>query len=280
MSNTITVDRIINGTKVSDGDGVQLTRYIGTAEIDNLDPFLLLDVFESYQAEDYIGGFPSHPHRGFETVTYMLAGKMRHEDSIGTSGIIEAGGVQWMRAGSGIIHSEMPEQEDGLLSGIQLWINLPASHKYDEPSYQEVPEHQIPDEIRQAGSSLKVIAGTTKHHTQGAIDNLLTEPVYWDVHLEQGVDFSDQIPEQHHAFIYLIQGKLNIAGTVVSDGQLALLSNGTELELQAETDSRFLLLAAKPLNEPIARGGPFVMNTKEEIAQAHLDYSNGVLIHV
>jgi len=271
------IEKIITGEKASDGDGVQLTRIIPSLESDMIDPFLLMDAFGSDKPQDYIGGFPPHPHRGFETVTYMLAGKMRHKDSMGNEGIIEAGGVQWMRAGKGIIHSEMPEQEEGLLSGFQLWVNLPASHKMDDPNYQEVGIDDIPEETRGDACHLKVIAGRTNQGTQGAISNDLVDPIFWDIHLSSGSTFIDKTPEGHNAFIYVIEGELKIADSIKSviSKQLAILTNGNSIEIKARSKSRFLLIAGKPLNEPIARGGPFVMNTREEVQQAFKDYESG-----
>ena len=271
------IEKIITGIKASDGDGVQLTRIIASPELDMLDPFLLMDAFGSDEPLDYIGGFPSHPHRGFETVTYMLAGKMRHKDSVGNEGVIEAGCVQWMRAGKGIIHSEMPEQEEGLLSGFQLWVNLPASHKMVDPEYQEVEFNDIPEETRGDACHLKVIAGRTNQGTQGAINNDLVDPIYWDIHLASNSTFSDEIPEGHNAFIYVIEGELTVVGENIKSKQLAILTKGGSIEIEAKSASRFLLIAGKPLNEPVARGGPFVMNTREEIQQAFSDYKLGRL---
>lgn len=271
------IEKIITGVKSSDGDGVQLTRIIASPELDMLDPFLLMDAFGSDKPQDYIGGFPPHPHRGFETVTYMLAGKMRHKDSVGNSGVIEAGGVQWMRAGKGIIHSEMPEQEEGLLSGFQLWVNLPASHKMDNPDYQEVIADDIPEETRGDASYLKVIAGRTSQGTQGAITNDLVDPIYWDIHRGSGSTFIDEIPEGHNAFIYVIEGELTVADSreKIIPKQLAILTKGNSVEIEAKSSSRFLLIAGKPINEPVVRGGPFVMNTRKEIQQAFADYEAG-----
>jgi len=274
------IEKIITGIKASDGDGVQLTRIIASPELDMLDPFLLMDAFGSDKSQDYIGGFPPHPHRGFETVTYMLAGKMRHKDSVGNSGVIETGGMQWMSAGKGIIHSEMPEQEKGLLAGLQLWVNLPASHKMDEPKYQEVGADDIPEEVRGNTCFLKVIAGKTKNGTQGAIHNDWVDPIYWDIKLSSGARFNDEIPQGHNAFIYVIEGELQVEGSKVIQKQLAILSNSgdeNEVEIEATSLSRFLLIAGKPLNEPVARGGPFVMNTRQEIQQAFADYESGQL---
>ncbi len=277
MKKNRTITQILSGTKASDGDGVQLTRIIGSSELTMLDPFLLLDAFSSDKPQDYLGGFPPHPHRGFETVTYMLAGKMRHRDNAGNAGVIEAGGVQWMRAGKGIIHSEMPEQEQGLLAGFQLWVNLPATHKMDEPQYQEYPKDKIPEEIRDDSCRLKVIAGITQQGTQGIVKNEVVDPIYWDISLRKNTTFSEVIPDTHNAFIYLIEGNLSVEETMLEERQLAVLSHGEKLEqvaLVAHSDCRLLLIAGKPINEPVARGGPFVMNTQEEIKQAFADFQD------
>ncbi|MCK5901780.1 MAG: pirin family protein [Cocleimonas sp.] len=272
-----TIKKIITGEKTSDGKGVQLTRLIGSSALDMLDPFLLMDAFGSDKPQDYIGGFPPHPHRGFETVTYLFAGKMRHKDSVGNSGIIETGGVQWMRAGKGIIHSEMPEQEEGVLFGVQLWVNLPTTHKMSEPHYQEVNKTGIPKEIRGGDCFLKVIAGKTKNGTQGAMSHDLIDPLYWDIHFSQHATFSDKIPAGHNAFIYVIEGEITVYGESVTKNQLAVLSDGHHIEIKSASSARFLLIAGKPLNEPVSRSGPFVMNTDEEIQQAFADYESGKL---
>jgi len=279
MTSTREVKQIFNGMPASDGDGVQLTRIIGSPYLNTLDPFLLFDAFGSDKPQDYIGGFPPHPHRGFETVTYMLAGKMRHQDSAGNSGVIESGGVQWMTAGRGIIHSEMPEQEQGLLAGFQLWVNLPAAHKMNAPQYQEKPRTEIPQENRGNGVSLKVIAGKTRLDTRGIIDNTFVDPIYWDVKLDNSSQFEDAIPSGHNAFVYLIEGSVVIgdSDSVVTAGKIAVLDEGDRVNITAAADSRFLLVAGKPLNEPISRAGPFVMNTRAEINQAFADYQAGTL---
>ena len=271
--------KIIKGKQISDGDGVQLTRIIGIEELDMLDPFLLMDAFGSDKPQDYIGGFPPHPHRGFETVTYMLAGKMKHQDSAGNAGIIEAGDVQWMRAGKGVIHSEMPQQEQGLLSGIQLWVNLPAAHKMDDPEYQEVMQDQIPVHPRSETCRIKVIAGTTKEGIQGPVKSNFVEAIFWDINLTHGAQFIDAIPPGHNAFIYVIDGSLNFAeqGLPLLKHELGVLDMGKEIKITALSDSRFLLIAGKPINQPVARGGPFVMNTQDEIKQAFSDYQTGRL---
>lgn len=275
------VSRIIEGVPTTDGAGVELTRVIGSPELNRLDPFLLLDRFRSDQPQDYIAGFPPHPHRGFETVTYLLAGRMRHQDNAGHEGVIESGGVQWMTAGRGIVHSEMPEQEDGLLSGFQLWVNLPAKHKMDAPAYQEHAASGIPTESRDDGVMVRVIAGETHTGTRGPIQQPLTDPVYFDITLPAHAGFKELISPDHNAFVYLVDGSAQlprIDGTKASlkSDQLAVLTHGEQFEITAEDlGARLLLVAGKPLNEPVARGGPFVMNTKAEIQQAFDDYSAG-----
>jgi len=278
MNKLRTVKQIVNGLPASDGDGVQLTRIIGSPYLDRLDPFLLLDAFGSDKPQDYIGGFPSHPHRGFQTVTYMLAGKMRHKDSAGNEGVIEAGGVQWMTAGKGIIHSEMPEQEQGLLAGFQLWVNLPAANKMTDPKYQEKSADEIATETRSEAISLKVVAGKTAKGTEGVIKDLTTEPIYWDISHHQSSVFEDSITPGHNAFIYVIDGEISVAGAQkLSRGQLAVLENGDSISISSTDKSRYLLVAGKPINEPVERAGPFVMNTRQEINQAFSDYQSGRL---
>ena len=276
-------DCVIKGMPATDGAGVELTRVIGQPALPMLDPFLLLDAFRSDKPEDYIAGFPAHPHRGFETVTYLLNGRMRHKDNAGHEGVIEAGGIQWMTAGKGIVHSEMPEQEDGLLEGFQLWVNLPASHKMDEPFYQEYPASQLPVESRQGGVRVKVIAGVTSQGTAGPVIQPLTEPLYLDVRIPAGEKFAEALPESHNAFVYVINGPVGMTHetgqmTLLAKGDLGVPGAGQFVRLAAENkDARCLLIAGKPLNEPVARGGPFVMNTREEIQQAFEDYKSGRL---
>ena len=265
------------GTPTTDGDGVKLTRVIGSQELDMLDPFLLLDFFESDQPQDYIGGFPSHPHRGFEAVSYLLAGRIRHKDSAGNEGVIEAGGVQWMTAGSGIIHSEIPEQVNGLLMGFQLWVNLPARAKMSEPAYQEFPPSETPLEVRSDGTEIRVIAGTTNEGTVGVVMNAFVHPTYLDVSLPAGLSFEQSVSERDNTFLFVIEGELNVGkqGTSLGRKMLGILGAGDRVRVQATAEStRFLLVSAQPLNEPVARGGPFVMNTKEEIMQAFDDYKH------
>ncbi len=278
--NTRKAQQVIIGQATTDGAGVDLVRVIGQPALMDLDPFLLLDAFRSDDPNDYIAGFPPHPHRGFETVTYLLNGRMRHKDNIGNEGVIEPGGIQWMTAGSGIVHSEMPEQQDGLLEGFQLWINLPSAHKMDRPAYQEHDATSIPTETRE-GATLKVISGVTSQGTTGPVSQPLTDPVYLDITLQPDTEFNETLTADHNAFVYVINGQLVLEDT---DGdqvdlgcdQLAVLSKGDTVALRSgDQASRFLLVAGKPLNEPVARGGPFVMNTAAEVRQAFSDYQRG-----
>ena len=264
------------GQQAMDGDGVRLTRVIGTHALNMLDPFLLLDAFESDQPQDYIGGFPNHPHRGFETVTYLLAGRMRHKDNAGHEGVIEPGGVQWMTAGRGIVHSEMPEQQNGLLMGFQLWVNLPRSAKMRRPAYQEFPASRIPIEQWESGTRVRVIAGRTDRGTEGPVENYYVDPTYMDVELQAGDEFVQRLPEEHNAFIYVVEGAVEVGKqkSAVNQRTLAVLSEGERVRIGAGETSRFLLVAGRPLKEPVARGGPFVMNSKAEVLQAFEDFRN------
>lgn len=267
-----------SGIETSDGDGVNLRRMVGTPEVGMVDPLLLLDAFGSDEPSDYIGGFPDHPHRGFETVTYLLAGRMRHKDNAGHEGVIEPGGVQWMTAGRGIVHSEMPEQEDGLLQGFQLWINLPANKKMTAPAYQEFPASKIPVERIEAGGQIKVIAGRTDQGTIGPVRNIATNPIYFDVTLEPGSAFSQRVAADHNGFIYVIEGAARFGGDVaiVPERTLGVLGGGDHVKVTAANAGvRFLLITAERINEPVAWGGPFVMNTQEEIRKAFDDYRKG-----
>jgi redox-sensitive bicupin YhaK (pirin superfamily) len=241
-----------------------------------LDPFLMLDAFRNDKPEDYIGGFPDHPHRGFETVTYMIAGRMRHHDSAGNQGLLGPGGVQWMTAGSGLIHSELPEQDAGLMEGFQLWLNLPGRNKMIKPSYRDIPTEAIPEFTTSDGIRVRVIAGVS-HGVAGAVHRPDTEPLFLDVHLPAGARFIQPIDPAHNAFTYTYRGNVTIAGTAVPDKNMAILANGVAMELVVETrdDSRFLIIAGHPLKEPIVQHGPFVMNTSEEIQQTLRDYRDG-----
>ncbi len=275
------VSRVIRGIAASDGAGVRLTRVIGQAALPQLDPFLMLDAFRSDQPDDYLAGFPPHPHRGFAAVTYLIAGRMRHEDSAGHAGVIEPGGVQWMTAGRGIVHSEMPEQTQGLLEGFQLWVNLPAAHKMDMPSYQEYPATAIPRERRDGGVTVRVIAGESMHGTVGPVDASLTDTRYLDVELPAGQALRETLPPRHNAFVYVIDGEIiasDAEGAPIrlSRDDLGVLAQGDGVSFGAGAQgARVLLIAGRPLNEPVARGGPFVMNTKAEVRQAFEDYEAG-----
>lgn len=277
-----TVVRTFEGVRTSDGAGVALTRVIGSQALDMLDPFLLLDEFRSDRPDDYIAGFPDHPHRGFETVTYLLAGKMRHQDNQGHAGVIEAGGVQWMTAGRGIVHSEMPEQEDGLLWGFQLWVNLPARQKGVAPGYQEFPSAAIPTEDRDAGVAIRVIAGSTSGGVSGPVIGVATEPLYLDVSVDAGATLREPVAPSHNAFVYAFEGRVVVRGgrsaadATVAAGALAVLGPGARVEIVGDgPHNRFLLIAGKQLREPVARAGPFVMNTRQEVMDAFQDYREG-----
>lgn len=270
------VTHITEGMPTSDGAGVKLTRYIGTPELNQLDPFLMLDFFESDNPDDYIAGFPPHPHRGFETVTYLLNGRMRHKDNQGNEGVVQPGGVQWMTAGKGVIHSEMPEQENGLLQGFQLWINLPSHAKMSDPQYQDYPPEALPLEQKDNGTQIRVITGTTEKGTVGPVKTPYINAVYFDVNLAAHSDFQQPLEHDSQGFIFVIQGQLAIGDSakIVKERQLAVFSKGDLLTLHANKDSRFLLVAGNPIKEPIARSGPFVMNTQAELKQAFDDYRN------
>ncbi|MDN3398900.1 pirin family protein [Psychrobacter sp. APC 3426] len=272
-----TILQQLPGMPTSDGAGVKLTRIIGTPQLDMLDPFLMLDCFESDDADDYVAGFPTHPHRGFETVTYLLNGRMRHKDNAGNEGVIEPGGVQWMTAAKGILHSEMPEQEEGLLKGFQLWVNLPAKAKMGEPEYQEFPPESTPLEHRENGTEIRVIAGETNQGTVGPVINQYTYPTYMDVSLPANTGFEQSLAIDHNAFIYVIEGEVAVQNVEkVSAKNLAILSKGDTVSVTSgDKGARFLLIAGKPLNESVARMGPFVMNTQAEIRQAVEDFHSG-----
>jgi redox-sensitive bicupin YhaK (pirin superfamily) len=273
------IERLVTGQRTSDGAGVKLTRVLSNDLHQRLDPFLMLDAFGSDQADDYIAGFPDHPHRGFETVTYMIAGRMRHRDSAGNEGLLENGGVQWMTAGRGVIHSELPEQEEGLMEGFQLWLNLPSTRKMQAPWYRDFKAPELPRYRSAQGAEVTVIAGQSQG-TAGAVQREGTEPLYLDIHLPAGAQFEHLLPESHNAFIYVYRGQVHLDGQAVPIQKMAILANepGCDgVRLQAGPDSRLLLLAGRPLREPIVQYGPFVMNTKQEIYQAVTDYQSGQL---
>jgi quercetin 2,3-dioxygenase len=277
------IERTVRGQPTSDGDGVKLTRVLTQPLQRRLDPFLMLDHFGSDAASDYIGGFPSHPHRGFETVTIMLEGRMRHQDSVGNVGLLEPGSVQWMTAGRGIIHSEMPEQQAGRMSGFQLWVNLAAKDKMCAPMYRDVPPAEVPEFKLASGVKVRVIAGSS-HGVAGAVTRPTTEPLVLDITMAPGAVFHQPIPATHNAFIYVFGGAVDVGnsdGGRVETDRMAILSSDAAadgLTLTAgSTAARVLLVAGHPLNEPIAQHGPFVMNTVEELHQAVADFQRGAL---
>lgn len=271
------VERLVTGQPTSDGAGVKLTRVLTQPLQRRLDPFLMLDAFGTDNPQDYIGGFPDHPHRGFETVTYMIAGRMRHRDSAGHEGLLQNGGVQWMTAGRGVIHSELPEQENGRMEGFQLWLNLPAKDKLRDPWYRDIQSADVPAFTTSSGARVRVIAGRS-HGIDGAVQRATTEPLYVDVELPAEAEFVQSLPPSHNAFVYVYRGDVTIGGTHVPAQRMAILANDAGSDgvvLRAGQASRVLLIAGKPLGEPIAQHGPFVMNTTEEIYQAVRDYQSG-----
>lgn len=275
MAQARSVQQIVPAVSQSEGAGVRLNRAIGGHALDNLDPFLLLDNFQTDRPEDYLAGFPDHPHRGFETVTYMIQGRMRHRDNKGNEGLLRAGSVQWMTAGRGIVHSEMPEQEDGLMSGFQLWVNLPAADKMCDPRYQDIDPEDVPEVARDGGVAIRVIAGTLDGVT-GPISGIATDPSYVDVTLPFGSTTTLPITEGHNAFVYVFQGSIAAGETEIMAGNLAVLSAGDQVDLAATGDGgRLILVAGRPIGEPIARYGPFVMNTREQLIQAVEDFNAG-----
>ena len=272
-----TVEQLIAGQPTSDGAGVKLTRVLTQPLQRRLDPFLMLDAFGTDNPQDYIGGFPDHPHRGFETVTYMIAGRLRHRDSAGHEGLLSNGGVQWMTAGRGVIHSELPEQEDGRMEGFQLWLNLAAADKMRAPWYRDIRSDQIPGFTTAGGVAVRAIAGRS-HGIDGAMQRDVTEPLYLDLEMPAGASFAQALPPSFNAFVYVYRGALRIAGTDVPVQRMAILASGAQSDgvvLEALVPARALLIAGKPLGEPIAQYGPFVMNTNDEIRQAVRDYQSG-----
>jgi redox-sensitive bicupin YhaK (pirin superfamily) len=277
------VERLVQGQDTQDGAGVRLTRVLSHELQQRLDPYLMLDAFGSDNPGDYIAGFPDHPHRGFETVTYMIAGRMRHKDSGGHEGLLQNGGVQWMTAGRGLTHSEMPEQEQGVMEGFQLWLNLPAKNKLCEPWYRDIQSEEIPEVTTANGVLVRVIAGHS-NGTNGAIQREHTEPLYLDLHFPDtdSAVFEQSLPSLHNAFVYVYRGSLDVmqenTATAVPIKRMAVLTNhGDGLVLRAQANTRAILIAGKPLNEPIAQYGPFVMNTREELLQAVEDFRAGLM---
>lgn len=274
------VEQVLHGNATSDGAGVSLTRYLHGARLQQrLDPFLMLDAFGSDDPDQYIAGFPDHPHRGFETITYMLEGRMLHRDSAGNEGLLDSGGVQWMCAGKGVIHSEMPQQVEGRMEGFQLWLNLPAADKLCPPWYQDIPGNSLPVHATPDGNRIAVLAGQARGLT-GAIQRPATEPLYLDVRQGAGSILVHDIPASHNAFIQLYRGSIRICDQQLAAPCMVILDNPKDSEgvrIMASADSRYLVVAGKPLNEPIEQYGPFVMNTKDEIYQAIQDFRQGKL---
>ena len=276
------VELLVRGQDTQDGAGVRLTRVLSHELQERLDPFLMLDAFGSDKPDEYIAGFPNHPHRGFETVTYMIAGRMRHRDSGGHEGLLQNGGVQWMTTGRGLVHSEMPEQEEGVMEGFQLWLNLPSFNKLCEPSYRDIQSQDIPEVTLPSGVHLRVIAGEAQG-VQGAVQREHTEPLYLDIHFpDHGPALLEQpIAATHHAFLYVYRGELDVVQgdqhTTVPVKRMAVLTAGDGVVLQGTPNTKAILIAGKPLNEPIAQYGPFVMNTREELMQAVNDFRAGLM---
>lgn len=273
------IERLIVGRPTSDGAGVKLTRVLTQDLQRRLDPFLMLDAFGSENPDDYIAGFPNHPHRGFETVTYMIAGRMLHRDSAGHEGLLQNGDVQWMTAGSGLIHSEIPQQEAGVMEGFQLWLNLPARDKMNPPWYRDIAQAELPRFTTPEGVAVTVIAGES-HGVTGAVTREATAPTYLDLHLPAGTRFEQALPASHNAFVYVYRGAVSLGGQAVPVQRMAILANepGADgVRIEASEDARVLLIAGQPLGEPIAQYGPFVMNTEAEIYQAIQDFRSGKL---
>lgn len=277
------VEHLVRGQDTQDGAGVRLTRVLSHELQERLDPFLMLDAFGSDKPDEYIAGFPDHPHRGFETVTYMIAGRMRHRDSGGHEGLLQNGGVQWMTTGRGLVHSEMPEQEEGVMEGFQLWLNLPSFNKLCEPSYRDIQSQDIPEITLPSGVHVRVIAGQAQG-VQGAVQREHTEPLYLDVHFptQDSATFEQLIPATHNAFLYVYRGELAVMhegqATAVPVKRMAVLSNvGDGVILKGNAKTKAILIAGKPLREPIAQYGPFVMNTREELMQAVNDFRAGLM---
>lgn len=277
------VSKIVTAQEALEGAGVRIRRALGSPALDYLDPFLLLDEFKSDESSDYIAGFPDHPHRGFETVTYMLAGAMRHEDHKGNRGELGPGSVQWMTAGRGIIHSEMPMQQDGLMWGFQLWVNLPAKNKMTEPRYQDIAADRIPTVETASGARVRVVAGDVEG-TAGPVEGIATAPVYVDIEVPENTEYVLSVPREHNGFVYVFEGEGVVGTKALTPGQLGVLAPGDDADSDSvrlatkEHSMRALLIAATPLDEPMVRSGPFVMNTREEIHQAFDDYKRGTFL--
>lgn len=273
------IEHLYAGVDTQDGAGVKLTRVLTQQLQERLDPYLMLDNFKSDDPDDYVAGFPNHPHRGFETITYMITGRMRHRDSAGNEGLLQNGGVQWMTAASGVIHSELPEQEDGVMEGFQLWLNLPAKDKMNDPWYKDFQSEDLPKYTTEDGVDVTVIAGTS-HGIEGAVTREITEPTYLDIRLPAGTSFSQAIPADHNAFAFVYRGTVDIEGETVPTKNMAILKNDTDTDgvtitADSQEDTKVILITGRPLREPIVQYGPFVMNSQEEIMQAVNDFQSG-----
>ena len=273
------IEQLFAGVDTQDGAGVKLTRVLTQQLQQRLDPYLMLDNFKSDNPDDYVAGFPNHPHRGFETITYMITGRMRHRDSAGNEGLLQNGGVQWMTAASGVIHSELPEQEDGAMEGFQLWLNLPAKDKMNDPWYKDFQSEDLPKYTTEDGVDVTVIAGRS-HGVEGAVTRDITEPTYLDIHLPAGTSFNQAIPADHNAFAFVYRGTVDIAGETVLTKNMAILKNdedadGVTITADSSEDTKVILITGRPLREPIVQYGPFVMNSQQEIMQAVTDFQSG-----
>ena len=275
--NETTIKQVVEGMPTSDGAGVKLKRVLGQPSLQRLDPFLMLDEFGSEDAQDYIAGFPKHPHRGFQTVTYMLNGKMGHKDSVGHEGLIEDAGLQWMNAGKGIIHEEMPLQIEGKMRGFQLWVNLPADEKMSEPGYQDIPTANIPELRSENGSLIRVLAGNYQGQ-EGAVNTHGIKPQFFDFHMLANETLTLATQSTHNGFLYVYQGEVDVSGKTLKKGQLGVLDFADQLTLKTDDAARTIFVSGEPINEPVVQYGPFVMNTQEEINQALSDFQQGVLV--
>ena len=279
VKNSRQIEHLYAGVDTQDGAGVKLTRVLTQQLQERLDPYLMLDNFKSHNPDDYVAGFPNHPHRGFETITYMITGRMRHRDSAGNEGLLQNGGVQWMTAASGVIHSELPEQENGAMEGFQLWLNLPAKDKMNDPWYKDFQSDDLPKYSTEDGVDVTVIAGQS-YGIEGAVTRDITEPTYLDIHLPAGSSFSQAIPADHNAFAFVYRGKVDIEGREVPTKTMAILENndsadGVTITADSSEDTKVILITGRPLGEPIVQYGPFVMNSQQEIMQAVTDFQNG-----
>ena len=279
VKNSRQIEHLYAGVDTQDGAGVKLTRVLTQKLQERLDPYLMLDNFKSHNPDDYVAGFPNHPHRGFETITYMITGRMRHRDSAGNEGLLQNGGVQWMTAASGVIHSELPEQENGAMEGFQLWLNLPAKDKMNDPWYKDFQSDDLPKYSTEDGVDVTVIAGQS-HGIEGAVTRDITEPSYLDIYLPAGTSFSQAIPADHNAFAFVYRGTIEIAGETVPTKTMAILENNTDTDgvtitADSSEDTKVILITGRPLGEPIVQYGPFVMNSQQEIMQAVTDFQSG-----